>query len=322
VFHRRVRALILLALLGFGACASGPHGGQADACALIRLARVPLETHGGMVFVQAMIDHQPVPLLVDTGAERTLLTEAAVDRLHLPRDRERATRTFGIGSPTAAWDAKLPNGLVLGGTHFPVESVTVGRFGMNDVAGGLADGLLGADTLLAFDIDLDLPGRQMTFYRARPDCGDPAPPWHGPYVDVAGVGVQRDRLLVPFELDGLEGMAVFDTGAQISSISRAMAERIGLGALDMASDRTVLARGAGPDQVEVHIHRFRELRVGAAVMLSPALPVVPMSNRTGDGLIGADFLRARRVWLSFTSQRMFVAPLPHGPWIAATGAEE
>ena len=37
-------------------------------------------------------------LLVDTGAERTLLTETAVDRLHLPRDYQHATRTYGIGS--------------------------------------------------------------------------------------------------------------------------------------------------------------------------------------------------------------------------------
>ena len=135
-----------------------------------------------MLFVQATIGGAPVTLLVDTGAERTLLTEAAVDRLRLPRDFQHATRTFGIGSPTATWDARLPDGMVLGGTHFPVDSVTVGHFGIDNVAGGSADGLLGADILLAFDLDLDLPAQRITFYRARPECPDAAPPWKEPYV--------------------------------------------------------------------------------------------------------------------------------------------
>ncbi len=147
-----------------------------------------------------------------------------------------------------------------------MDSVTVGHFAIHEVAGGSADGLLGADILLAFDIDLDLPAHRITFYRARRECPDAKPPWNEPYVAVAGVGTRRNRLLVPFELDGVGGMAVLDTGAQLSSISQRMAERIGLAEDAMATDRTVMAHGAAPDQVAVHIHRFREFRVGPAVM--------------------------------------------------------
>ena len=104
--------LVLLALLGMAGCASDPGARRADGtCPLIRLAEMPLEVRGNMLFVQAKIGEEPVTLLVDTGAERTLLTEAAVDRLRLPRDLQHATRTFGIGSPTATWDARLPNGI-------------------------------------------------------------------------------------------------------------------------------------------------------------------------------------------------------------------
>jgi hypothetical protein len=35
-----------------------------------------------------------------------------------------------------------------------------------------------------------------------------------------------------------------------------------------------------------------------------------------DALVGADFLRGRRAWLSFSTQRIFVTPLETGPWIA------
>jgi len=313
--------LILAWLLALTACATDPGARRADGtCPLIRLAEMPVEAHGNMLSVRATIDGGPVTLLVDTGAERTLLTEAAVERLRLPRDEHHATRTYGIGRSTASWDAKLPGGIVLGGTHFPVDSVTVGRFTMGEVTGGGADGLLGADILLAFDIDLDMPARHMTLYRARRDCPDAVPPWSEPYVSVAGIDTRRDRLLVPFELDGVAGMGVLDTGAQLSSISERMTLRMGLLPNDLAKDRTVMAHGAAPDHVPVRLHQFREFRVGAALMRGPTLPVVPMTSGMGDALVGADFLQGRRVWLSFATHRVFVAPLEHGPWIAVTRA--
>ena len=89
-----------------------------------------------------------------------------------------------------------------------------------------------------------------------------------------------------------------------------------------SNDRAVMAHGAAREQVMVRIHRFQELRVGPAVMQTPALPVVPMTGSMGDALVGADFLRGRRVWLSFSTHRVFVTPLPQSaPVIAATSAD-
>jgi predicted aspartyl protease len=315
-------AVVLVVLLGFTGCASDTVQPRVEAgCRVVRLARVPLEARGDMLFVNARIDGEPIKLLVDTGAERTLLTEATVDSLHLPRDFQHSTRTFGIGSPTATWDAKLPNGMELGGTEFPVDRVTVGRFAINEAAGHRADGLLGADILLAFDIDLNLPAQEMTLYQPRRGCPDSPPPWREAYVSVDGVSTRRDRLLLPFELNGVHGTAVLDTGAQMSSISQQMAERVGLLEADFAGDRTVMAHGAAPDQIPVRIHRFTTFRVGPAEMRAPALPVVPMASGMGDALIGGDFLRGRRVWVSFSTQQLFLAPLEHGPWLALTRAD-
>lgn len=307
-----------LLLLGLAGCAANPEVPNAQAaCPLIQLADMRLQSRGNLLFVQASIGDAPVTLLLDTGAERTLLTEAVVDRLGLPRDPQHATQTFGIGSPTVAWDAKLPLGLTLGGTRFPVNRVSVGRFGIDRIAGGSADGLLGADILLAFDIDLDLPAGRLTFYRARRACPDAGPPWSVPYVGLAGIAAKRDRLLVPIVLDGVAGMGVLDTGAQRSSMSLRLARRVGLEEAALADDQTVMAHGASPDRVAVRVHRFRELRVGPAVMHGPSLPVVPMPEGMGDALVGADFLHGRRVWLSFATRHMFVTPLANGAGIAA-----
>jgi predicted aspartyl protease len=323
----RAFTLLAIALLGLGACAADdpPALYQADAsgaCLLVRETTMPIKIHRGMLFVTVQIQGQPVRLLLDTGAERTLLTEDTVEKLHLPRDYTRATRTYGIGDPTAAWDALLPSGMVMGNVHFPVEEVTVGRFDIAHAAGDAADGLLGADILLAFDLDLDLPKQELTLYRARRQCPDAPPPWQEPYLDVAGVATRRDRLLVPFELDGVSGMAVVDTGAQLSSISEHMAERAGAAASVLSNDHTVMAHGAAPNQIAVPVHHFQELRIGPAVIEGPALPVVPMTGGMGDALVGADFLKGRRAWLSYSTHRIFVTPVENGPLIAVTHAPE
>ena len=314
------RALcILAALLEMTGCAAhAPNA--AGACTLTRLAEAPLETRGNLLFVHATIDHAPLTLLIDTGAQRTLLTETTVTWLRLPRDFNHATRTLGIGSPTASWDAKLPDGIVLGGARFRIERVSVGRFAMGRVAGNTADGLIGADILSAFD--LDLPAGRITFYQTRPACPDAAPPWNAPYVALSGITTRADRLMVPFELDGVLGMGVIDTGAQLSSVSRRMLERMGVAADALSVDRTVLARGAAPEQVAVRLHRFRELRVGPTVIEAPVLPVVPMTSSMGDALVGADFLRGRRVWLSFAAHRVFITRRGRGPLIATAQSIE
>src|SRR4051794_13733384 len=136
------RFLLVLVFFGLAGCAGGDPGRNAAnwACPLTRLAEIPMETHGNLLFVRAQVLGAPVVLMVDTGAQRTLLTEAAVDRLHLPRDYHHATRTLGIGSPTVTWNARLPDGLTLGGARVPIDTVTVGRFSIGNAA-GLADGL-------------------------------------------------------------------------------------------------------------------------------------------------------------------------------------
>jgi hypothetical protein len=119
-----MRALILFALLGITGCTTDPGApNAAGICPLIREVEMPVETHGNMLFVRGTIGGDPVTLLVDTGAERTLLTEATVERLHLPRDFQHVTRTYGIGTPSTSWDARLPDGLTLGGTRLPVDTV-------------------------------------------------------------------------------------------------------------------------------------------------------------------------------------------------------
>ena len=154
-------------------------------------------------------------------------------------------------------------------------------------------------------MDLDPPAHQLALYRIR-RCPDARPPWTEPAIEIEGIDARRDRMLVPIVLDGEPGMAVLDTGAQASAVDMTLASRLGLSAYALKSDRSITVHGASPAAISAPVHRFRELRVGPAVIEAPILAVVPTGFGGGDALIGGDFLRGRRIWLSFRSRRLFV----------------
>ena len=290
--------LAVLLLLLVSACAPNPIN-----CDLVQVAKMPLEVRNRLLVVPAGIGGRWVTLLVDTGAERTVLAADVVSRLGLARDAKIVTRSVGMGGAYTANDAIIP-GLVLGGVRFPLQRVSVGQFRLGPSL--LADGLLGSDVLLAFDLDIDVPGQTLTLYRPRV-CPDVTPPWHEPFERVAGVRALRDRLLIPLELDGVSGMGILDTGAQATTIGVSMANRLGLTPLAMAGDPIVQHHGAGPGSQQARLHRFGLLRIGPAVAREPLLSVLPVDAGVGDALVGEDFIDGWRIWMSFANREVFIA---------------
>lgn len=281
---------------------TGPDPGT-QSCALVPLASMPLRLHGGLLLVDAAVGGKSITLLVDTGAERTTLTETAVSRLGLPHDAH-ASRSAGIGGITASFDVQVP-GLLLGNTRFPLDRLAVGRFRIA-LPGTEVDGLLGADILLGFELDVDIPDRRLTIYRLR-RCEAAAPPW--PATEISGVTARRDRMLVPIVLDGISGKAVLDTGAQTSAVSEELAARAGVTKAMLADDPHITKHGAAPNPLPVPIHRFHSLFIGAEQVADPRIDVIP-GGGLGDGLIGADFISGRRLWLAFPIRRLFIATTP------------
>ena len=289
-------------------------------CKLERLAQTPVETRNDLVLVVARVNGNPVRLVVDTGSERTLLNAATASRLHLGRDFDNGTRSWGVGGPTARFDAKLDS-FVLADLALPLRHVAVGDLNVTPL--GDVDGVLGTDVLRWFAVDMDAPDGQMTLYRAEP-CWIAAPPWPGPAVALSGVVVTRHslefprRLLLPIELDGVKANALLDTGSQSSAVTLVLADRVGVTQRALKSDPAITISGAGPAVVSVPLHRFRSVRVGAWVAENPVLPVLDLpheieerpevTDRLWQGLIGQDFLRGHRLWFSLAGWQVFVSP--------------
>jgi predicted aspartyl protease len=299
-----LRCLLLGSVLLAG-CAQSPEG----ACKLVWRADLPIEPRDNLVFVGVTFNDHPATMVMDTGAERTTLTEAAVTRLRLRRDLQHPTNTVGIGGTSASYEAVLDD-FAVGVFRLPVERVKVGTFMLPEIAGVQPDGLLGADILLAFDLDIDLPAHRLTIYRARP-CADSRPPWTVPYASVEGVGMWRDRLMVPLSANGADGRAVLDTGAQRTVIRPEFAARGGVTQAMLDADPSNMLRGASREQLSFRLHRFDTIRIGTDTAHDARLPVARLPGGEMDALIGGDFLRGRRIWLSAASHQMFfTAPEP------------
>lgn len=297
------RTLLLLLLLVFLArCGTAPE----IHCDLAMVAQIPLEVQDHLLVVPAGINGRWVRLVVDSGAERTTISDAAAERLELPHDPRYINHSMGIGGTTTSTDVTIDR-LVLGSVHFPINRIAVGTFKLQTSHGLSADGLLGADILLAYDMDIDVPGGKLTLYRSRV-CANARPPWTEPSIEIAGVRARKDRLLLPFVLDNEPGLAILDTGAQGNVVGVDMARRMGLDQQVLARDQPVRQHGVGPAEIISHLHQFRLLRIGPVAEEYPRITVLTSDFGVGDALIGEEFMQGRRVWLSFRNRQVFVSP--------------
>jgi hypothetical protein len=195
-----------------------------------------------------------------------------------------------------------PGEIALGGVTLRRPMVIVGSFSTGDLPGGLPDGLLGADVLGAFDADMDIPGGALTLY---PACPNPRPPWTAPYTELPGRLV-RGRFLVPLMLNGVPVPVAIDTGAEYSLVSVRGAEAAGVPQAALAMDPPTQLAVVGPDTLVARVHRFQEVRIGTEQYRDPVLPVIAFPTPSIDGLLGMNYLRRHRVWLSYGSGRVFV----------------
>jgi hypothetical protein len=295
-------------LLALGGCAGQTESGRvgtvsaaaARNCAFESVARVPIRVYAGLPLIDATIAGVPVRLVLDTGAVRTLLSEAAVRRIGLRRDPRLMSRTEGVGGVSAAFDARAES-ITLGNAKLQLSGVVVGAFTMG-LAETQIDGLLGADLWRGVDVDLDLPSRTATFYRTT-SCQRTAPPWQGPAVRIDGLAGPPNRLMLPAALDGRPAAAIFDTGAQVSGVS----ERLASGApVGDGPVREVRMHGVGAATANFQARRFASFQVGPLLFANPVLPVMKLP-RNADALVGEDMLHGCRAWFSFAARQVFLA---------------
>ncbi|HEX5325071.1 MAG TPA: retroviral-like aspartic protease family protein [Acetobacteraceae bacterium] len=280
------------------------------ACEAEPRATVALQLVARHVLVTLLVDDQPATFMLDTGAERSLVTEAAVHRLGLALDQWVGTTVMGLGGYQRHQNA-APRSLSLGGVALRHELSRDSSMAVSPLPiagfGDQLDGLLGRDFLSEFDLLLDIPARTLTLYKVR-RCGADFMPLPRPAVAVPALPDYGKALVIPAGLDGHRLRVLLDSGAGTTLVTAPGMSRLGLTADALARDRSAMVRGIGRLPVPAHLHRFGSLDVGGQVSRNLVLLVAPVRVvPIVDLVLGIDWLQTRRVWLSYSTLRIFVA---------------
>jgi predicted aspartyl protease len=299
-------AIVTTALVSAaGYAAEHPAAAAGSGCAAIRLGEATVATLRNAPIVTLSANGLPVTLVLDTGAEGTILTPAVAQRIGAQPPRiEFQRQLHGIAGTLATSEVELRS-FTVGGVAIPWRRVRVAPVNVASVFSGPLDGVLGADSLSSFDVDLDLPGHRMVLYEKQ-TCPGAAPAWTQPYARINAGRSVSDHLFFPVQLDGRRTEAFVDTGSQFTVLSTRAALALGLSATVLARDRVATVRGAAAEQLDAHIHRFSQLAIGAETIRNPDIIVTDVRLSDADLVLGIDFLRPRRIWLSYGSQQIFI----------------
>jgi predicted aspartyl protease len=265
---------------------------SAAAAAVPRDAAIPIAIVQGRCVVPVLLDGRAARMLLDTGADISLVTRAAVARLRLRPDPWVSTTLRGASGleerhanvdvrSARAGTVPLFQRMAATGLNLPVTSSVIGG----------ADGLLGGDILQHYTLDLNIPEARLLLATAPPTARPP---------DAVHLQLlRRNQLLAPVQLDGHRLVALLDTGASTSLVNARGLYRLGLASKPPQHDPAVPMLALG-GETTVHVHRFAELRIGAFRVAAPSLLTQAVPEPAFDLILGLDVLGRQRLVLSYT----------------------
>jgi predicted aspartyl protease len=119
-----------------------------------------------LVVVPVMInDHGPYKFLLDTGANKTVLSAAVADQLGIPKGRAQMLLSPGGNAPVTA---RVLRTLELGAARLENVEIAVGKLGLLRTLN--VDGMLGSDYLRRFKVSIDYDNQIVDI---EPCCPEP-----------------------------------------------------------------------------------------------------------------------------------------------------
>jgi hypothetical protein len=283
-------------------------GAASASCTLGAVATLPLSVEGSRLSVPVSLNDTPGQFVIDTGAERTLLTGPYAQKSGVGMDVHAGRMIFsGAGGRET---------LPVNQAH--VRRIEVGKLAFQDWEFAVippeesdavhigGDGILGMDFLHYFDMDVDLENHKVTIWRVQ-GCSTIHPEWQGTYDTIPLKGTVHQGVTAPILVDNAILDVTFDTGAGGLLLTRDAGAKAGVTDAMLAKDEASRSRGIGGKFPAVE-HRFNLVLVGQAQFDHPIATVETESHRAGysDGLMGWRYLKPKRFWLSFTTQTLFV----------------
>ena len=234
----------------------------------------------------------PARFLIDTGAERTVVSDLIAARVPGPRERARMIHMAGV---TPVDVAALPPLTLGASTYRRLEAPILPRGAMG------VDGVLGTDALQDQRVLFDFAAGQVTLVTPgeRPAL---------PNEIVIRARRQSGRLiLTSATIDGLDVDVVIDTGAGRTVGNPALGRRLTVrggdaSVLTAITGDTIATRQRPVRRLEIGELVFRDFEIG--IVDSPAFAALGLSGRPAI-LLGMDAIgQFRRVLVDFPDRRV------------------
>lgn len=299
----RLILLLLPLLAGLAACAAPSPGRKlAAGCSLERKAELPLRNVRNFMLTPVDLNGRPTLFVVDTGAEASTLTPQAASTLGLPPDPGHDSLLLGISGPVHAANVRVQR-FAVGSVVRADQSIGLGDMPAFPGQQPPVAGLLGADVLADYDVELDLPQQRMSLYKLH-DCAG-FTPWPGALA-VPMVRTRSGLAFVDAIVNGMTVRALLDTGARTTLLARETAVGLGLTPAALAHDPQRTGIGIGMTGIDFRQHRFAELGLPGAVEHDVPANIAELRLPGVEMLLGADYLGPHRIWISYATNRLFL----------------
>jgi clan AA aspartic protease (TIGR02281 family) len=301
-----------LCLIGFVLCILSSLLWAQGTCTITKRGELPIEEVGGRFVIAAKINHQPVMMLIDSGASHGALEPGLGEALMLSEQQNKTVNISGLGGKisTHPYVASL----------FEVGPVTQFNYDINLANIGTPEtannpkapvGLIGTDTLSRHDLEFDFPNKVLRFYDVS-HCSGRFIPWTGEYQDVHAFTMGRHLFIIPVGINGNVVHALVDTGSRQTSLGQSTVNKAHLSD-DQKTGKTMQFYGSSGTTIAKQ-YKLDSFVVGRSKFSNVPVYVQPESYGQFDMLLGMDFMKWRKVWLSYKTEQVFMQFTPQrGP---------
>jgi tetratricopeptide (TPR) repeat protein len=281
-------------------------------CKLLEIAEFHADISSGTPILTGAINGQPIKILIDSGSEASMVMRRSADRLGLVQTKLVGQHMYGLGGNTDVSATMIKQLKV---DKFVTANLDLRVAGDRDSIQPF-DLILGDDFLSQDDVEFDLANGFIRLF--KPQGCQPAQLvyWGQPYAQAPLLpSAEHQPTIQAFvELNGHKVLASLDSGASESTVDTTVAESLGVSRSSPGAAGAGSIRGLGPRLDESWAATFDSFALGDEKIGHPRLHVTRMLNQfqeteTGSRiqqrfdnapamLIGADFLRAHRVFVA------------------------
>jgi len=294
---------------------------HADApCQMQVLGEMAVKMEDGVPLVDAEIDGHPARMIIDTGSDTTLIFAQAAADYGVVAPTIRGARSYGIGGGGDLGMARLKSfklaGLTATNYNIPVT---------NPSNIGSAQGLVGANFLRHWDLEFDFAHEKIRFFKAQNCIGDQVVYWGAAYSAAPILASPNNDITVMVKINGAPVRAQIDTGASVSTLTTEVAAKLGVRPNSVGVVSEGRLKGIGRETPRVYLGKFETFAFGDETIKNATLRVADLFNASKtlpantdtriptdvvvepDMLLGSDFLRYHRVYISRAQHMMYIS---------------